>query len=431
MTALPLAGQPVSSVDEVPGFRRVPRTGVIYVMSRAAEMGYGTDGRDWINLGQGSPELGPLPGAPDRPEDLHLPVEDLAYGPVDGLPDLRAAVADFYNHFYRRGLPSRYTAENVCIAPGGRSAMARVAAALGPSNLGHFIPDYTAYEELLGTFRGFIPIPILVDPGSRRRATEAELEEEILGRGLSAVLCSNPCNPTGQVVSGERLAGWVDVGRRNACSLIFDEFYSHYLYSSKGLGHESDPPMVSAARYVEDVDRDPVILVDGLTKNWRLPGLRISWIVGPRPVIEQVTSAGSFLDGGANHPFQEAAIPLLEPSNAAMETRAIQSCFAEKRRKLLAGLADLGVAVDQEPEGAFYVWGSLENLPDALCDGSKFFEAALHQRVITVPGVFFDVNPGQRRVNARYGSYTRFSFGPEWPRIEEGLRRIKELIERA
>lgn len=426
-----LAGSDANPVDEVPGFRRVPRTGVIYVMSRAQECGYGRDGKDWINLGQGSPELGPLPGAPERPATLNIPVSELAYGPVDGLPDLRAAVADFYNRFYRRGLGSQYTAENVCIAPGGRAAMARVAAALGPSNLGHFIPDYTAYEELLGTFRGFIPIPILVDPGSRRRATEEELEQEILGRGLSAVLCSNPCNPTGQVVSGERLEAWVDVGRRNACSLIFDEFYSHYVYSDAPADEGQDPPMVSAARYVEDVNRDPVVLVDGLTKNWRLPGLRISWIVGPRPVIEQVTSAGSFLDGGANHPFQEAAIPLLDPDDAARETRAIQARFTEKRRRLLAGLEQLGVLVDQEPEGAFYVWGNLEKLPESLCDGTKFFEAALGKRVITVPGVFFDVNPGQRRVNARYGSYTRFSFGPEWPLIDQGLQRIRELIDEA
>jgi aspartate/methionine/tyrosine aminotransferase len=40
--------------------------------------------------------------------------------------------------------------------------------------------------------------------------------------------------------------------------------------------------MESAARYVEDVDRDPVVLFDGLTKNWRYPGWRITWTVGPK-----------------------------------------------------------------------------------------------------------------------------------------------------
>ena len=48
--------------SDSPGFRSVPRTGVIYVMHRAAQAGYGSDGQEWFNLGQGSPEVGELPG---------------------------------------------------------------------------------------------------------------------------------------------------------------------------------------------------------------------------------------------------------------------------------------------------------------------------------------------------------------------------------
>ena len=81
--------------------------------------------------------------------------------------------------------------------------------------------------------------------------------------------------------------------------------------------------MVSAAEFVDDVDKDPIVIVDGLTKNWRYPGWRISWTLGPKAVIEAIASAGSFLDGGANHPFQNASLPLLDPKNAAAETLAI------------------------------------------------------------------------------------------------------------
>ena len=57
-----------------------------------------------------------------------------------------------------------------------------------------------------------------------------------------------------------------------------------------------------ASKSIEDVDKDPVIIFDGLTKNWRYPGFRISWTVGPRKVIDAVASAGSFLDGGGSRP---------------------------------------------------------------------------------------------------------------------------------
>ncbi len=425
------------ALGTVPGFRRVPRTGVIYVMSKAAERGYGTDDQHWISLGQGSPEVGPLEGAPDRLNSLSLDPRQFGYGPVDGAMELREAVANFYNQVYRRGRESQYTVENVCIAPGGRAAMARVVAALGRSNLGHFIPDYTAYEELLSTFRGFIPIPILVDPARRQRTTAEELRSEILGRGLSSVLCSNPCNPTGQLVAGERLGEWVEVARQTRCSLIFDEFYSHYIYDTpttpsdhaEQLAHKAR--LVSAAEFVDDVNLDPIVMVDGLTKNWRYPGWRVSWIVGPRDVIQQATSAGSYLDGGANHPFQKAVIPLLQTEHALAETAAIQQVFSGKRRFLVDRLRSIGVQVEHEPGGAFYVWGNLAGLPEPLCDGRAFFERALDYQVITVPGVFFDVNPGRRRANARYDSYTRFSFGPSRADLQEGLERLERLIQEA
>src|SRR5207244_1956475 len=221
---------------------------------------------------------------------------DQDYAPVPGIWELREAVAALYNRLYRRGLPSQYTAENVSISGGGRAALTRAAASLGHVNLGHFLPDYTAYEELLDIFKLFTSIPILLEGASGYHFALEELEREITGRGLSALLLSNPCNPTGKVIQGDELHGWVGLAREVGCSLLIDEFYSHYIWTGDGSG------LVSAARYVDDVDADPVVLFDGLTKNWRYPGWRTTWIVGPQVVIEAVSSSGSFLDGGGSKP---------------------------------------------------------------------------------------------------------------------------------
>ena len=59
---------------------------------------------------------------------------------MDGIDELRERVAELYNFLYRRDRSSRYTRENVSIAPGGRPAMTRIAAAMGEMNLGHFNP---------------------------------------------------------------------------------------------------------------------------------------------------------------------------------------------------------------------------------------------------------------------------------------------------
>jgi len=86
---------------------------------------------EWVNLGQGAPEVGPIPDGPARPQSVALPEESLEYGPTTGLKKLREAVANLYNVTYRVGMPSQYEAENVCIVPGGRAGLSRVASVIG------------------------------------------------------------------------------------------------------------------------------------------------------------------------------------------------------------------------------------------------------------------------------------------------------------
>lgn len=413
--------------DHTTAFRTVPRTGVIYVTSEASKRGFSALDPDWCNLGQGQPETGALEGAPPRVTEVRIAVDDQEYAPVAGIPELREAIADLYNVLYRKGRGSRYSAENVCVSGGGRAALTRAAASLGTINLGHFLPDYTAYEELLDIFKAFNPIPILLDSDRGYAFSHEDLRREILGRGLSAILASNPCNPTGKLVGGEELEAWVKVARALECSLLFDEFYSHYIYRNK----PGTLPVESAARYVEDVDRDPIVIFDGLTKNWRYPGWRVTWALGPKRVIEALTSAGSFLDGGGNKPLQRAAIPLLSEEHVVKETQAIHKAFREKRDRMLSRIERLGVHVDRAPDATFYVWGSVADLPAPIADGMSFFRAALDKKVIVVPGEFFDVNPGKRRSGrgSRFRAHVRFSFGPSLGVVEKALDRLSELVE--
>ena len=408
-------------------FRPVPRTGVIYVMAEAAARGFHYGHSGWANLGQGAPETGPLPGAAERIHHVDISDAQHEYAPVGGLMELRDAVAQLYNARYRKGMPSQYSAENVAISAGGRTALTRVAATLGNIHLGHLLPDYTAYEELLTIFRAFVPIPIVLDRAENFTLTPARLRAEIVGKGLSAILLSNPTNPTGQALRGGALRSWVDVARSLHCALIFDEFYSHYLYDAAAV---SDGPALSAAKYVEDIESDPVLLTDGLTKNWRYPGWRLAWTLGPKSVIERLTSAGSFLDGGPSHPLQRAALPLLQPHVADQEARAIQQSFGHKRKLMLERARAMGLQIDQAPMGAFYCFASLENLPPALQDGHAFFRAALDRQVIVVPGEFFDINPGKRRshIPSRLRQFVRLSFGPELETVDQGLQRLDEMI---
>lgn len=405
------------------GFRPVPRTGVIYVMTEAARLGYQRGSADWSNLGQGAPETGPLPGGPPRLEQIEIHANDHEYAPIDGIFELKQAVAELYNRRYRVGKTSQYTHENVAISSGGRLALTRLVSTLGKGHVGHFLPDYTAYEELLDAFRNFSAIPMLREESRGYEFTAQDLEKEILGRGLSAVLLSNPCNPTGKLVSGDDLKQWVQQARSLECTLIFDEFYSHYIYGQDELS-------ISAAKYVEDVDEDPVILFDGLTKNWRYPGFRVCWTVGPKAVIEAIASAGSFLDGGCARPMQRAAVALVAKETADAEAKSIKIAFSKKRTVINERLTHLGIKVSPQPDGAFYCWGDLSELGEEFNTGMLLFRKALEAGLIIVPGVFFDINPGRRRPDraSRFGHFARFSFGPPLEEVERGMDKLEKLF---
>ena len=99
------------------------------------------------------------------------------------------------------------------------------------------------------------------------------------------------------------------------------------------------------------------------------------------------------------------------------------------KRQVLERLHNMGITTDAIPGGAFYVWANLSDLPEPINDGMRFFEEGLKEKVVSVPGVFFDVNPGKRRRhNARYKQYCRISFGPEQSTLERGLDAIARVV---
>jgi aspartate/methionine/tyrosine aminotransferase len=129
-------------------------TGVIWCTERAYEHGFLENPDDWANLGQGAPEVDDeIEGSFERPHHIDVSMTGREYGPTAGIKSLRAAVANLYNAHHRQGKASQYSWENVCIVPGGRAGLIRIAAVLNNAYLGFFIPDYTAYNEMLSLFK--------------------------------------------------------------------------------------------------------------------------------------------------------------------------------------------------------------------------------------------------------------------------------------
>jgi aspartate/methionine/tyrosine aminotransferase len=112
-------------------------TGVVWTTEQAYEHGYLEDPHSWANLGQGAPEVDDdIKGCFDRPTHIDVTMTGREYGPTAGIKPLRDAVANLYNAHHREGKESKYTWENVCIVPGGRAGLIRIAAVLGKPLVG-------------------------------------------------------------------------------------------------------------------------------------------------------------------------------------------------------------------------------------------------------------------------------------------------------
>lgn len=413
-------------------FREVPFMGVIFVVDEAEKRGFVNGHPDWCNLGQGQPEIGELPDAPARHSSVELDPGDHAYGPVHGTEELRAKVAEHYNRLFRTGGRSQYGPQHVAIAQGGRLALSRALAGLGDVTVGYQLPDYTAYEDMLGLHLGRItPYPVRTSPKNGFLLTHHQFASAIAEAGLGAFLLSNPGNPTGRTLYPPQLAAMLEVARDADCTLLLDEFYSHFVYAADQEGDwRAGAGPISVASAVEDVDRDPVLIFDGLTKNFRYPGWRLGWVLGPPEVIATMSRVASSLDGGPSRLAQRAAMHVLEPAVADQETAAVRTAFAAKRNVMVQALSQLGVRFAGEPDSTFYVWGDLSDLPEPLNDAMTFFWKALDRKVMTVPGAFFDVNPGRRRRDgSAYRQWMRFSFGPNMDNLVLGLNRLRAMVD--
>ena len=117
------------------------------------------------NLGQGAPEVDDeIEGSFERPKTVNISSGGREYGPTAGIKPLRVAIANLYNSHHRKGKNSQYSWENVAVVPGGRAGLIRIAAVLNNAYLGFFIPDYTAYNEMLSLFRNVCVINCFKSP---------------------------------------------------------------------------------------------------------------------------------------------------------------------------------------------------------------------------------------------------------------------------
>lgn len=324
----------------------------------------------------------------------------LGYADPLGLASLREAVA---TEMARRAHVSA-DPESVLMTAGAQQALyLMVHALLKPGDAIAIEKPSFYYSLSLFQSAGIRLLPIPMD----REGLDPEGLEALVRRARPAMVWVNPTyhNPTTTTLVMERRLALLDLCHRWNLPLVEDDAFAHLT----AAGSSPPPPPLKA------IDHGHRVIYVGSLSKIAAPGLRIGWIIAPRPVIDRLADAKGQIDLGMAGLMQALALAFLTSNAWPEHVDMVQRELAVRRDRFVAGLNALraqGLDAEFEvPAGGLYVW---VRWGPPISDRRRL-ERAVERGVVFAPGRVFGADDG----------YGRFNYVWEHPgRAAEGLRRL-------
>ncbi|MBN8548245.1 MAG: pyridoxal phosphate-dependent aminotransferase [Deltaproteobacteria bacterium] len=356
---------------------------------------------------QGFPLTTQLPGGPKLPETISVKSSDLTYPKAWGHLSLRESIANYYNHFYKSNLAP----ENVMIFAGGRAALF-AAVFLLAKDVRVVIEEteYTPYYDLL---RILNRDPVIVPSNEKNNfLPSAQDYAACAPKTPHFRIRSNPCNPTGQVLRGEKLKEYVQACSQPGVGALLDEAYEFFV----------DPEPVSALQYIENIDETNIFVAGAATKGLQAPGIRLGWIVASRENVEILGNYSTFVMGGVSRVSQIYGEELLQTARVTQAREAVASFYTKQRNRYGAALQEMGLQLFSG-EGGFYHWCKL---PGSL-KADEYNERLFKREAAILPGRLCDMH--RRGSSSPLQEFFRFSFGPlKADSFEEDVKILKSAL---
>ena len=341
---------------------------------------------------QGFPLTSKIPNGPEMPKTISIDSNDLKYPKAWGLPKLRLAIADYYNHFYK----SRIDHENVMIFAGGRPALVSILMFLKKDiQINIASTEYTPYYDMLKILKKQYYVVNSNEDNQFRPSNEDYQNKDLLRKSL--ILLSNPCNPTGITKKDDELKNLVEDASFGDSGLLIDEAYE--------LFHS---PPVSAIKFIKDINNSNFFLTGAATKGLQAPGIRIGWVVSSKKNIEILGNFSSVGMGGVSRLSQLYTLKLLDPKRVKIARSAVPSFYSKQRIRYKNAFNDLTLET-HSGDGGFYHWCKLPNQISSATFNDKLFQ----QGAAILKGT--DCDMVRKEEKSKLKSFFRFSFGPLEP----------------
>ncbi len=327
------------------------------------------------------------------------------YTPAGGILKAREAVA----HYVRRAHEVEVSPYQVVLVPGSKNVLLFTVLALINPGDEVIVPDpgYPIYSSLVN-FVGGRSIPLPLREASGFRFDVAELGRLITTR-TRLMIINSPHNPTGGVLTQPDLEAIAALAMRHDLVVLSDEVYSQIIYEGQHHSILSIPGM-----------QERTVLSDGLSKAYAMCGWRLGFAVAPRALAEKMETLMINSSSCAAAFTQMATIEALRAPASQEAVRVMVAEFARRRQVIVAGLNALPGVRCHRPAGAFYVFPNIT--------GTAMGEQSLADLLLQEGGVA--VLPGTSFGSHGKG-YLRLSYASAVDQIEEGLRRMRAVLERA
>ena len=310
-----------------------------------------------------------------------------------GLLELRESICEHYFDTYNVSV----SPDQVIVTSGTSPAMLILFATILERGDEVIIsdPHYACYPNFIRFFEG-VPVSVNVYEEEGFQYTTEAIREKISQR-TKGIIINSPSNPTGNLLSAQRMAEIASLG----VPIISDEIYHGLVYEDREH---------SILEFT-----DNAFVFNGFSKKYAMTGWRLGYLIAPKFYIRSMQKLLQNLFISANSFVQWGGVTALR--EAGDEVVRMRTIYNERRKYLIRRLREIGLGVKVEPTGAFYILGNIKAFSN---DSYKTaFDILEKARVGVTPGIDFGKN---------CEGYLRFSYANSIENIEEGINRLEKYL---
>jgi aspartate/methionine/tyrosine aminotransferase len=312
--------------------------------------------------------------------------------------ELRQAIADYYGDSY--GV--RVEPDQIIVTSGSSPAILLVFSTLLDPGDEVIIsdPHYACYPNFIKFVQG-VPVTVAVYEEDGFQYRPEAIRRKLTPR-TKAIFINSPSNPTGNLLSAERMREIAAMASEpGAPMIVSDEIYHGLVYEGK------DHSILEFT--------DHAFVLNGFSKLFAMTGLRLGYVIAPPALIRPMQKLQQNFFISANSMVQKAAMAALQC--AGEDVARMKSIYDQRRKFIIRRLREIGLGITVEPTGAFYVFANAKRYST---DSYKLaFDILEKAHVGVAPGIDFGRN-GE--------GYLRFSYANSMENIAEGMNRLEKYF---